>query len=195
MSTPTSRRSFLATLLAAPVVLMALSRARAKGPFESASDWKIPPLSHFAGDRHHAWPTVMMVPSNRFPNCILYLIDSKVPVGTLYVGPWDGKLKLECCGCTNPAYILADLCVRDRQNIESLDWKRLYAFGRWCDEPVEVGSEPARWASRLAYTGTITKDNRAFLKEAFSSMMEVWDGPNDVLRRIWIGTEESLVIS
>ncbi len=73
-----------------------------------------------------------------------------------YPPPWDGSFKLER-GCTNPAFILADLIARTGAKHDWVtgirgqryggqgeagyypNWLMLYDWGRWCDEVVSCG--------------------------------------------------------
>ena len=75
-----------------------------------------------------------------------------------YAGNWDGTFKLER-GCTNPAFILADLIEKtgqlgkgdwvthyrvwrdDGTDYSVLNWQMLLDWGMWCDEPKATWSE------------------------------------------------------
>lgn len=143
-----SRRAFLVTMLAAPAALVALSKATAKPP--TPVKWVIPPLSEILGPGYDR-PLfgAIKVSSNRW--CYDYATADEDSVGHYYHGDWDGTFKLES-GCTNPAYILADLTERlggghdwvthggrlDYAGRETdrnmLNWQMIYDYGVWCDE-------------------------------------------------------------
>ena len=109
-------------------------------------------------------PGVIKVPSNRWNRCVGDVHIEGQPVATVveYVGDWDGTFKRER-GCTNPAWILADLYEWTRAEPDrmlaakvpfsasasmvmdglsqllkpQLDWQMLYHWGQWCDEIAE----------------------------------------------------------
>jgi hypothetical protein len=102
-----------------------------------------------ATDHHAVWVNgpAIKVPSNRvmWPHDDVFRREWVMV--SRYIGDWDGTFKL-ARGCTNPAYILADLYDRAREgrlpepdwvlqdSVGFLDWQMLYDFGRWCDETV-----------------------------------------------------------
>jgi hypothetical protein len=180
MNMPINRRSFLASLLAAPAALWAATCGTSKPTPQAktvAFDGKPLTPVHSAEIGHQLQSKEWMVqglaikvPSNRYS----YLPPSTVctpenfeqqlaQAQHLYIGEWDGTFILEK-GCTNPAYILADLyertgaepdwAVADRSVPASfaampmvtggvlqllkprLNWQMLYDWGRFCDELV-----------------------------------------------------------
>lgn len=174
-------RSSLLGLATAPLVAKALTTPKAS---------TITPAQFAALDaKVGEWMRpVIMVPANRMR---IAKTSSTMP-DHAYIGPWRGTFKPDP-ECTNPAYILAHLLVLEGQHIEVLDWRRLYAFGQWCDELVvetdssnlipygggTVWGPSMRWVPRVQYTGDITPDNRALVKEAFTTMMDCWGAPSE----------------
>ncbi len=164
-TTSLSRRSFLGRLAAAaglaPLVGAALTQSKQlsyiMGIDPGSSDG-----DHYAEHMARVQGAAIKVPSNRWRTAI-----HTTPTRAFshhayhYEGDWDGAFKLEH-GCTNPAYVLADLYERTgaepdwavadkgvpasmvggpmvmdgvRQLLKPrLDWQMLYDWGRWCDE-------------------------------------------------------------
>lgn len=142
-----TRRTFLATLLAAPVAALALTRTKAETPcYILGIDPAAPgETDHYAEHWARVQGLSIKVPFNR-----IISLNHFAPV---YVGDWDGTFKLEA-GCSNPAYILADLMERtapdsrphlpdwvvdDEKGV--LNWPMLYNWGCWCDELVGASSQ------------------------------------------------------
>ena len=134
-----TRRQFLTNLLAAagiPLVARALPKTQ-------------PPLMlPDGGPRPYKGPAIK-VPSNRQLVQIYTWParpqnDPPSQMRVIYSGDWDGTFKLEE-GCTNPAYILADLMEQRRAELaltspEDADdswyrpyWPMLYDWGCHCD--------------------------------------------------------------
>lgn len=165
--TTVSRRRFLATLLAAPAAALALTKvAAAKAPpttvLQGPVDTHVSPVMP-----QRSWLVkglAIKVPSNRYSVSLLASRDGPVISRQHdYIGDWNGTFKLEA-GCSNPAYILADLyertgaepdwVVADKSVAASfasgpmvmsgmwqllgprLNWQLLYDYGVWCDELV-----------------------------------------------------------
>lgn len=161
-----SRRDFLGHLLLATAFAPLVARA-----FTDKSRYimGIDPGRDDLFDQH-AEQTIRIqgraikVPSNRWFTYLERDADGvfnyRHPV---YHGNWDGTFRLEQ-GCTNPAYILADLYERtgdepdwimafgrrgelitqtpvkgdpSRPFKPRLNWQMLYDWGKWCDEPVD----------------------------------------------------------
>lgn len=153
--TPTSRRAFLkrlALVAAAPFAVKALARQEiaplpAPEPLPRNPAW-------IAHDLFEAQGLAIKVPSNRHLYWDYVSTGGARPFMVTYHGDWDGTFKPER-GCTNPAYILADLYERTG---EEPDWvvssqaelirtfgstekphlnrQLIYDWGQWCDEPV-----------------------------------------------------------
>lgn len=145
-----NRRSFLASLTglaAAPFALRASYTLPTTVVPQAIPCGSSPPPVR-AGERG------IKVPSNRFHWFAPH--DNgrprHEPDHHTYEGDWDGTFKLER-GCTNPAYVLADLIERtgsmdwvthrpDPHGIYgytpfALNWPMLYDWGRVCDELVD----------------------------------------------------------
>jgi hypothetical protein len=130
-----TRRQFLTRLLAAAGIPLI---ARALPQSQPQSLLMLPD----GGPRPYKGPAIK-VPSNR------YWVEDREDIcrngyhpGTnafyRYFGDWDGTFKLER-GCSNPAYILADLITRGAPAEDQhalVDWKAIYDYGRYCDELV-----------------------------------------------------------
>ena len=153
-----TRRQFLTNLLAAAGIPL-VARASYSLP-KPTKKQAIPCIMLPDGGPQPYKGPAIKVPSNR------YWIEDRGDIcrngyhpGTnafyRYFGDWDGTFKLEE-GCTNPAYILADLT--ERLGIDHdfaihrgrgplvnecgwirspLNWQMLYDWGRHCDEPLD----------------------------------------------------------
>lgn len=161
MNPPTTRRTFLTKLGAlavAPFATYSLHKAATKQPITCTptDDASLKAAHDSFADRVFQ-PNVgidIKVPSNRF---ILWTpqYGGGADGHHVYLGDWDGTFKLER-GCTNPAYILADLSERCginhdwvthvkevaidaggvRWGTSPLNWQMLADWGKWCDELV-----------------------------------------------------------
>lgn len=160
MTTPTpSRRSFLrslALLVTAPFAARALIKS---SDYTLAID---PSLGPERPDQHaYAMRGVgIKVPSNRWHAEPLYDDGERLVYRPIYVGDWDGTFHVER-GCSNPAYILADLYERTGaapdwvvwqkgqlpggagpfEARSRLHWRMLYDWGRDCDQLVTDETE------------------------------------------------------
>lgn len=155
----TTRRAFLARLAAAAGLTALAARANAGHSLSYTTQKQAIDCTGVA----------IKVPSNRLVHygCTYDELMRKRALGEwvspsaiTYEGNWDGTFRLEC-GCTNPAYILADLYERMGaepdwaigemwykpsrsgwvENVYRLNWAILYDWGRFCDELVPVGLE------------------------------------------------------
>lgn len=171
LPTMTTRRQFLCSsilgLAAAPLVAKALSAPT------TSTGWVGDSGGVGVAGPAYVLGLAIKVPSNRFVvERYRNLRPGQITLGRLpfvrdpdevrYEGVWDGTFKLER-GCSNPAYILADLYERTgaepdwalavRPSISPfapmvmggmykllkprLDWEMLYAWGVWADELTE----------------------------------------------------------
>lgn len=173
-SSPLSRRTFLARLMgAAAMAPLAVAAAKQTPTFdESIRDMDVRISRTRAAADVLLQGVAIKVPSNR---SVAPWSRRGVPEGVLtasYVGPWDGTFKLER-GCTNPAYILADLYERTGKEPDwvtglrgtqisadgtvtpagfYLNWQMLYDWGRFCDEATTDRRGHYRPRFRLAAT-------------------------------------------
>ncbi len=175
MNTPSTRRSFLRNAVVGVAAAPLLVKA--------AMDQKIEPkkLYPYRGEEGDVinlysldgppgqWGEAIKVPSNRMPCCGICLPSGARYMAHTYMGDWDGTFKLES-GCTNPAWVLADLYERTGTELDwvvarkmsvslyepwvmsgisqllkpQLDWQMLYDWGRFCDELVGPASQLVR---------------------------------------------------
>lgn len=179
--TPASRRAFLAklaALAAAPFVAKAVCQSE---PPSFAGHQVAGKLVHIPTD--YQPPVVqglaIKVPSNRHLYWDYVSTGGAWPFMVTYHGEWNGAFKPER-GCTNPAYILADLM---EQSGQSPDWASIYQWGVWCDEPVidhertgpfrTDGPTPTYMAPRLSYNGVIQDSDHQ--KEVTWRLHQLWD--------------------
>ena len=156
----TTRRSFLITSLTALAAAPLLAKAALSPKPTEVSDFVDSPAPGQWGVLVRG--VAIKVPSNRYHHD--YATYDEDPIGHYYHGSWDGTYKIEE-GCTNPAWILADLYERTntepdwavaaqpsfspfgRLGVEQLlrpqlNWQMLYDWGVWCDEVVAYGIDP-----------------------------------------------------
>ncbi len=154
----------------------------------------------------HVQGLAIKVPSNRMlfedRDEILRNGMSDRAYAPLYVGEWDGTFKLER-GCSNPAYILADLYERSGERPDwvvaakkwhrmpteenpfgyglPIDWQMLYHWGRWCDEMSTTHSEIIHAnGSANHYAGLFTRPRLAI--NAFCQTRDEITSLREVLR-------------
>lgn len=176
----TSRRVFLkrlALVAAAPFAAKALARQEiaplpAPEPLPRNPAW-------IAHDLFEAQGLAIKVPSNRHLYWDYVSTGGARPFMVTYHGEWNGTFKEER-GCTNPAYILADLM---EQSGQSPDWGSIYQWGVWCDETV-ISHErtapfraddptPILMTPRLSYNGVIQDSDHQ--KEVTWRLHQLWD--------------------
>ena len=209
MSTPLNRRAFLTRLAAAAGLTALAARASAKPPYTIAMDPALPGsdvTDHYAERVFRVEGVGVKVPSNR-----VRVWSQSNPDGTVvYNGDWDGTFRLER-GCSNPAYILADLIERDlKQTLGgctdwvvsdchgSLNWPMLYDWGKWADEMVAAGleyrggPEPlyAITAMYLAPRFTVntvcqTREDMVTLRETLRMHCLAWQAQDPRYRTSW----------
>lgn len=214
MTTPLNRRSFLArsltALAAAPLLVKA---ALSQKPTLKSTEWTVdlhgqPPLHLFSMEVQGA---AIKVPSNRHRCLRIRQADGSSPDRIRYLGEWDGTFKLER-GCTNPAWILADLY--ERSGIEPdwvikrhwdswlyrsgaqrllrpvLNWQMLYHWGVWCDEPVwhTIRGERSDGAARFAVNVVChTQKDIDSLRETLRMHCLNWQSTDPRYRTSWPG--------
>lgn len=213
----TSRRSFLKgalALVAAPFVVRAVESNAPDTLLErgeSCGPGLLPPNRVY-----EVQGLAIKVPSNRIAYWTgsVYDADQRDRGWAYkYVGDWDGSFKLER-GCSNPAWVLADLyertgtcpdwVVNDRRRAGSaasphLDWRMLYDYGRWCDEPVLGGAVTITNGSpvqhdisigrpRLAvHAATRTCEDMDKLRETLRMHCLSWQSTDPRYRTSWPG--------
>lgn len=179
--TTTSRRSFLRNALAAVCAAPLLVRAAfaAKEPqYILGIDRALSGVESLNQYAVTAVGAAIKVPSNRRRSA-LYVGPSGQAVynDICYDGDWDGTFKLEP-GCSNPAYLLADLIEREGGRPH---WPQIYWWGRHCDEPVIDWNDgvpqidPPKWEPRFecnAALGSVAEQQG--LKDALASVERAW---------------------
>lgn len=160
MSTPTTRRAFLGHIAALAAAPLALRAAAASNPPAAGAPEPTPFTVVPATDADLRAMGYVKVPSNRVamgkwtPEAGIYRQWHE------YHGDWDGTFRWER-GCTNPAYVLADLYHRTGAEPDwvsslrgvmivgqeatptgfYLNWQTLYDWGRHCDEVVTASHD------------------------------------------------------
>lgn len=217
MNTPISRRRFLTAALAVPATALALSKVAAKPPTSEPPnvaltssplplEWRVKGLA-------------IRVPSNRA------LVEDRDAIQRhgyhdwcrhhRYIGDWDGTFKLEA-GCSNPAYILADLTERvgidydwvthtrwsasfvgdNGWRKQPLNWQMLYDWGRACDElvwdvkpgPLFGGAEVSNAHPRFEVnTFVSTPEELTTLRETLRMHCLRWQASDPRYRTSWPG--------
>ena len=126
---------------------------------------------------------------NQIPNRA-YLVNGLIirvpsnydPTTRNYTGVWDGSFKL--ASSDNPAWVMYDLLTSERYGMgkflsaNQVDKAKLYAIGRYCDQPVPDGF--GGWEPRFTCNTVITQQADAYkliadLSSVFRGM-GFWDG-------------------
>lgn len=199
MTTPITRSRFLATLAGLVAAPFVASRALAAAKVALAPlDLTVITIPLDSKIRYVKRP--ILVPSNR------YLVEDVEftrengfhpgrSISHHYYGHWDGTLKLEA-GCTNPAYVLADLSSRDECGTQWGDaaHSALYDWGFWCDQPVvnwpsmlnRTKPDPAYvWHPRhTIHTLYIAEGD---LRHSLETHFKVWKATDERYRKSWPG--------
>lgn len=211
-----SRRSFLHSLGLLAFAPVALSRALTSRPPIKVIHHDVvtpdmeklmgePLLSPEASRVFVEKGRTIKVPSNRYTltRKVMHPTGEVATVEHFYYGDWDGTFKLEE-GCTNPAYVLADLETHHRLTTLNggyfgapLDWRALYDYGCHCDELIV---DPESFAGGgPAYGATMWKPRRVIdpvcvspaetddLREVLRMRFMVWKATDPRYRRSFPG--------
>lgn len=208
MTTPITRRRWLgslAALVAAPFAAKLV--ARSSFPSVSAADTL---RSHVEPGSYFVRGLTIKVPSNRMPMRCVLDVHNPHRVGQEwheYLGDWDGVTFKDEAGCSNPAFVYADLVERSYpghgpvprtcwQFTES-EWRALHAWGVWCDELVtdwyeQWGPGSATiggghtWRPRFTVNAFVhTNAERAALKNDLHMRFLAWKAGDERYRTSW----------